>query len=80
MVSELAIKRSFKKVKEDMNYLSELIENNDKNLKKTQENTQEWLLSLISRETEMHRRMAKIEQRLAKIENTLEPNIAFNKR
>ena len=79
MVSELALKKSFKKVKEDMDFLSEQVETADRELKKTQENTQEWLLSLLSRETEMHRRMSRIEQRLAKIENALELNVACNK-
>ncbi|MFW6013637.1 MAG: hypothetical protein ACOCZQ_00850 [Nanoarchaeota archaeon] len=77
MVSEIAIKKSFKKVKEDMNFLFEQVENSETSLQKAQENNQQWFLSMLRREDEMHKRMSRIEERLAKIENALEPDMPW---
>lgn len=75
MADEKKIKKSFMKVKEDMLQLSDEIHEINSGIKKNQENTQEWIISILRREDDLHRRISIVEDRLQKIENLLKKTL-----
>ncbi|MFW5991248.1 MAG: hypothetical protein ACOCQX_03380 [Candidatus Nanoarchaeia archaeon] len=70
MIYEPKLKRSFQKVKEDMQGINCKINHTTNNLNEFKTNTQEWLLHLMNRQNQLEEKLNIIITKLNELENS----------